>query len=434
MTFGIQKDSCWTTLANSYCGVQDTSISFSERMGSVPTEVAFGSAMMFGLPVVGKMASKPYSVWCKMNQMPGMTYSQAWQADTFENDILKKAKKHDLKNLNRGENNIFKKAVNRTNYSLLNQYNLDLMEPEKLGKDATTKQKIKFKNQTRQFNCYKEAKDLIAKTKDQIKNGQLKGDQLKQRLKDIRALLQKGDVQLNNLKAQGAIKSTSKLGKATHWLKSKTGYYKAKGAVLKSARGASALKMAGKCVKGAGVMAVIGAVMEAPDVIGAFGLGAGKGFKQLGKSAVKVGASVGGYIAGAAAAGAIAGSVFPDIGNVVGGIIGFVGGCIGAAITSFAADKIVGKSEVELAKEEEAKKLAAQAENSQEARKEFVTAVGQNAEAQGGFATNEELKAYEQAIAQVESEYNLEADLNGTASSEDPQYTQEQIELKNLLG
>ena len=68
MTFGIQKDSCWTTLANSYCGVQDTSISFSERMGSVPTEVAFGSAMMFGLPVVGKMASKPYSVWCKIGR------------------------------------------------------------------------------------------------------------------------------------------------------------------------------------------------------------------------------------------------------------------------------------------------------------------------------------------------------------------------------
>lgn len=123
-------------------------------------------------------------------------------------------------------------------------------------------------------------------------------------------------------------------------------------------------------------------------------LGAVSGTKQVVKSTVKVGASVGGWIAGSAAAapaaamaGAAIGSVFPVVGTaigaVVGGLIGMVGGLIGSWAATKVATKLVGKDELELAKEKDAKKLAQQAEKSPEQMQAMLTTAAQRLQAEG---------------------------------------------------
>lgn len=129
----------------------------------------------------------------------------------------------------------------------------------------------------------------------------------------------------------------------------------------KSPAVASVLKFA----KGNGAFAAItGALALFTDVIPAFGLGADKGIAQIAKSTIKTAATVGGW-AGGAAVGAAIGSIIPGAGTLIGGAIGGLLGVVCGSIGSWAADKVadavVGKSEVEIAKEEEAEKLAQQA-------------------------------------------------------------------------
>lgn len=115
-------------------------------------------------------------------------------------------------------------------------------------------------------------------------------------------------------------------------------------------------------------------------------LGAGSGIKQLFKSTAKTGASVGGWVGGMAAGAAI-GSILPGAGTVIGGAIGalcgMIGGCIGSWAATKATEKIVGKDELELAKERQAKTLAQQAAQSPEAAQQLMAAAGQRLQSEG---------------------------------------------------
>lgn len=97
------------------------------------------------------------------------------------------------------------------------------------------------------------------------------------------------------------------------------------------------------------------------DVIPAFKLGVGKGFKQLGKTAITTGAEVAGWAVGSAAGaklGAVIGSFCGPIGTAVGGVVGFLGGMLGSFLFGKVAKKITGPSEVELAQKEATQDIA----------------------------------------------------------------------------
>lgn len=120
---------------------------------------------------------------------------------------------------------------------------------------------------------------------------------------------------------------------------------------------------------GAGWMAVIEGGMElATNVIPTFQtLGAGAGFKQLGKSAVKVAAGAAGWVAGDAigkgVGAAIGTAICPGIGTAIGTFVGgFLGGIIGSAVTGKVAKAITGKSELEKANDQQIAQVSQQVE------------------------------------------------------------------------
>lgn len=151
-----------------------------------------------------------------------------------------------------------------------------------------------------------------------------------------------------------------------------------------------------KGIKGNALFLAITAGVELfTKIIPAFSqLGAGAGVKQVGKSAVKTAASVGGWAAGAAV-GAAVGSVIPvagtAIGGVVGAIIGTIGGCIGSWAATKAADAIVGKDEIDIASEEEAKQLAYKAQSDSALTQQLVLAAKQRYDQEGGASEDAQI-------------------------------------------
>lgn len=125
---------------------------------------------------------------------------------------------------------------------------------------------------------------------------------------------------------------------------------------------------------GPAMLVIEGATETITNVVPTFKqLGAKAGMKQIGKSAVKTCASVGGWVAGAALGtklGAAIGSVIPGAGTAVGAVVGaaigticsLLGGTIGSKLAKKGAEKIVGKDELVLAQERQAKQLAQQAQ------------------------------------------------------------------------
>lgn len=114
-------------------------------------------------------------------------------------------------------------------------------------------------------------------------------------------------------------------------------------------------------------------------------VGFGSGVKQTGKSIVKAGASIGGWVAGATAGAAI-GSIIPGAGTILGGAIGAAAGMIGGCLGSWATGKIVEplcKSEVDIAKEKEAKKIAEEASKDPQKAQELMATVAQKLQAEG---------------------------------------------------
>lgn len=148
---------------------------------------------------------------------------------------------------------------------------------------------------------------------------------------------------------------------------------------------AKGLKFGGK---GNGwILAISGALELFTQVIPTFKtLGAEKGMKQLGKSTAKTAASVGGWAAGAAIGAAI-GSVIPVAGTAVGGLVGalcgFIGGSLGAWGATKATEAIVGKNELDIAKEQETAQITREAMKNPEAGMELMMAAAQKLETEG---------------------------------------------------
>ncbi len=117
----------------------------------------------------------------------------------------------------------------------------------------------------------------------------------------------------------------------------------------------------GKFLKssGAGAMLVFSGIAELfSEIVPTFKeLGAEKGIKQLGKSAVRVSGDTFGFIAGeqigTAIGSAVGTAIFPGIGTAIGAVSGFAGGLLGSFALGRVTKAITGKSEREIAKEQQ---------------------------------------------------------------------------------
>lgn len=143
---------------------------------------------------------------------------------------------------------------------------------------------------------------------------------------------------------------------------------------------------------GAGVLLAFSGIYEGTtEVIPTFKeLGKEKGFKQLGKSAVKVAGDTFGYIGGEAIGttvgtalgsallstkvGAAIGSVVPGLGTAIGAAVGLVGGLLGSFLMGKVTKAITGKSEREKAKEKDEQNLSKQIEKDDEVLEELKNA------------------------------------------------------------
>ena len=411
--------------------------------------ILFGTPLMIGMPFVANMAKKPYSVWQYMQQNPGISWSQA-------NDFLSAQRAQEKQALQylKDPNSRWLTMKNKQLFNRIQGLNAEIPSYN-LNQDISKlqgKKLIKYQNAKLSSSYYGEARRLI----EEAKAKKMTGSELKAQLKKIYEAMRKGDARVSSAMEKGLLKPTSKFGAAKHWLKSKTGGYKFESKMLKSVKGANALRTACKFGKGAGIMAVIEGIMEVPDVISAFKIDSKRGAKQLAKSGVKVGASVLGYAAGAAATGAAVGSVFPGIGNVVGGIIGFVGGLVGGWLASKAAgkvmDKVTGekdslnKSEAQIYAEEQnaknkalAQEAAKNAGSSDEVMDQLLAQAGDKANGEGGWSSQEILDSFDQLVAEREgsvsgSTKNVDENLGGQGlqGTEDPFLNQINAVLKNL--
>lgn len=144
---------------------------------------------------------------------------------------------------------------------------------------------------------------------------------------------------------------------------------------------------------GSFMLAVEGGVEVATNVVPTFKkLGAKRGFKQLGKSAVTTLSSVAGWVAGSVVGSKLGTIVKAATGNSkVGALIGtfadkacsYVGGSIVQTLASNASRRLVGKSELEKAKDEETNAIAEMAQNDEEVLQTLLEAANQRMEAEG---------------------------------------------------
>lgn len=155
--------------------------------------------------------------------------------------------------------------------------------------------------------------------------------------KKLEKALTKATKKANKLNplAKTAVKQTGKLGKAAKFLKS----------------------------SGASSMLIFSGIWETlTEVVPTFKeLGAKKGLKQLGKSALKVIGDTAGFVAGEQAGmaiGATIGSVVPGVGTVVGGVLGFALGMVGSFAVGKITKKITGPTEREIVKEQKQQQVA----------------------------------------------------------------------------
>lgn len=305
-------------------------------------------------------------------------YTSAWQELMAKNKASK-----DAINYLKG-NNIFETINNRSNYNSL----LELEKNVKTGK------------------YYDEARKLI----EEAKTKKLTGKELKAHLKKVDEAIAKGDLAVHKAITSGEIKPATLRGKAWAGVKKYTGYDAVNGALKKGATSSNkVVKSLAKGAKGGGLAtAAIGLAIETPEIIETYKkCGAGKGTKQLAKTTAIVAAEGVGYAVGAKV-GAIAGAkVGATIGTCIGGPVGTaIGGAVGALIgvgtgilCSWAAGKgakaIVGKSEIEKQKEQQARKLAKNAIKSEEGKEKLLSKVEEKSKAEGGCTDEEVIAAYE---------------------------------------
>ncbi len=249
-----------------------------------------------------------------------------------------------------------------------------------LKRNANKRALITNANNFQKAEIYKETNRLLAEA-----NG-LKGKELAAKLKEIKIAETKAKIAVQQAKAAGTIKSTTKVGRAASWIKTKTGARALQTKVLEGTLSSNtAVRTVAKGVKAGGGMFLISAAMEAPNVVKTYKeLGGKKGTKQLAKSTAKVAAETAGFIVGTKVAGiagakigatigtAIGGPVGTAIGAVVGGAIGVIGGLLGSWLFGKATKAVVGEDELVKAKKEQAEALAAEIKKNPELQTEVA--------------------------------------------------------------
>lgn len=141
------------------------------------------------------------------------------------------------------------------------------------------------------------------------------------------------------------------------------------------------------------MLVVEGGMETAFNVVPTFKkLGAKRGFKQLGKSAITTLSSVAGWVAGSVLGSKVGSIIKAATGNTkVGALVGvfadkacsYIGGSIVQGLTSNASRKLVGKSELDKAKEKETNAIAEMAQNDEEVLQTLLEAANQRMEAEG---------------------------------------------------
>lgn len=248
----------------------------------------------------------------------------------------------------------------------------------------------------------------------------LKTIEQKQAVEALKNYNAKVATQVANGSKLRAIKNATgitKISKATKELAVKSGKFRS---LLKGVKG------------NAGFAAISFGLGVLTDVVPAFTeLGAEKGFKQLGKTALKTGFEVAGWAAGAAVgakAGAVIGSFCGPIGTVVGGAIGLIGGFVGSFIASKIGDKVVGPSEVEIAEQKAAKSIAKQANSSPENLQELALASYEQLvdRTANGQLTEDDMAAKKALEGILGCKINLEEEVKAKQAMEQQEATSQQ--------
>ena len=330
-------------------------------------------------------------------------YTSAWQELMAKNKAAKNAINY-LKG-----NNIFETINNRSNYNSLLELEKNIKTAPNYSNWSTLKTETarkKFINQGRKAKYYDEARKLI----EEAKTKKLTGKELKEHLKKVDEAIAKADLEVHKAVTSGEIKPATLRGKAWAGVKKYTGYDAVNGALKKGATSSNkVVKNFAKGAKGGGLAtAAIGLAIESTEIVETYKkCGTRKGTKQLAKSTAVAAAEGVGYAVGAKV-GAIAGAkVGATIGTCIGGPIGTaIGGAVGALIgvgtgilCSWAAGKgmkaMVGKSELEKHKEEEARKLAKNAMKTNEGKEKLLSKVEEKSRKEGGCSDKKIIEAYE---------------------------------------
>ena len=311
--------------------------------------------------------------------------------------------------------NIFETAKNRIGNNSLKMLEAKIAEVKPMNysdfAQLNKKAQIKYNNNIIKSNYYKEVRKLIAKAKG------TKGAELKSYLKQIDEAMAKAQLNIHNAKVSGIITPATKRGKILAGIKKYSGYNKAAGKIAEKSVTSKTLRTLAKGAKGNAAAAIITTAIEIPELVKTFKeCGNKKGMKQLGKTAMVVGAEIGGYAAGAAAGAAIGASIgtaaCPIIGTAIGAICGIAVSCI----SGWLARKAVGKSELEKHKEQKALELAQTAIKDQVVKKELLTTCTKKVQESGETPDEELLKAYEQILSDAESkEYHIQKTNNENA-------------------
>ena len=365
--------------------------------------------LVLGINLLGK--SKPCSVWQYRNANPNqdgtkLSWSDAWKKVGENREAERNARKYLV-----DSNSDWQTFKNKRLFSQLKTLEADIpkydanVDTSKLqGKKLT-----KYNNAVTKNGYYSEVKRLI----EEAKTKKLTGKALKEQIQKIHIAMAKADGQVNLAIQQGVIKPTGKLGKASHWVKSKTGIYKVQKALLKGPRGAKALRMAKVGMKGTWMFAALEGVFELANIGKAYKRDRADGNRQLVKSGTKVAASVGGYARGSAAAGAAVGSIFPVVGAIVGAVGGIIGGWIAGKVAEKATKKVLGesqtldKTEADFAKDNELKAEAQKVSENPEEQKALLTEIVQMSQENGGIDDQSTLDAYEKILNSRQAELGL---------------------------
>ncbi len=318
-------------------------------------------------------------------------------------------------------------ALRKENKSLKPKANDNIFQSAQKNRQIKANNKAiqNIKNQALSAKEYQKVNQLLKEAQS------LKGKELAAKMKEIDRALVEAKININNLKATGKITSTTSIGKACSWIKTKTGLRSAQNAVLKGTVSKNGIiRGLAKGVKGGGAMIAISAVCEAPTVYKTFKeLGTEKGFKQLGKSAVKIGAETVGWVVGAKVGTAVGTKIGTTIGTAIcpglgtaigaaaGAIVGFIGGVATSWLCGKAAKAVVGKDELEIAKEKKAKLLALQAKNDTTVQAKLL-ATAEEKVAKGEIASQKDMLAIEQSYTKLTNK--LEGELkSGKITYED---------------